>query len=171
MKKLSITCCLIIVISTQACDNTAKVKLSSNELNIVNAYIKSKERISTDIGESRAEFQDARKYIKGDINGDKIPDLIVQYTLEEGNNWTIYIAVFEEPSMKLIAAKHIGGKGYRIAELSKVKNGLIEIGVQLYSTEDALCCPSVPGTAYYLVKKNSLNEARLIVDRPDKPVK
>jgi len=168
---------LLAFIYSPAYAASEKVSLSADDLKIVDAYIKSKERTSDIVGESVSEFYKARQYMIGDVNGDKVPDVIVMYTLEQGMNWNIYIAVFEKPSMRLLADGHVGGKGDRKANLNKVlSNGLIEVSVMLYAPEDAYCCPSLKGTSYYAVEKNVLIEKSSATDytertRPKDPSK
>ncbi|HVT02995.1 MAG TPA: hypothetical protein VHL58_06415, partial [Thermoanaerobaculia bacterium] len=37
--------------------------------------------------ENRLEYREARSCALGDVTGDRVADLVIQYTLEEGNNW------------------------------------------------------------------------------------
>lgn len=164
---LNICISLLIIVAAVASAEETSATLSPTEIKAVDAYIKSKEsnRNTTAVSLNRTENRDVRRYIQGDIDRNGVPDVIVLYGLEgPGNTWNIYMAIFKRPTMKFIADARIGGKGYRGAELSKVDDGVVEVKIDLYSLYDAMCCPSIKGTAYYYVEKNSLIEGRLIVD-------
>jgi hypothetical protein len=155
------------------------VSLNPAEIKVIDSYIKSKEisRNKENVSLNCTENRDVRQYMQGDINKDGISDVVVVYGMEgPGNTWNLYIAVFKNPSMKFITDARVGGKGYRGAALQKIEDGIIELSVDLYSPYDALCCPSVKGTAYYSVGKSSLAEERLVVDctgwkPPERPTK
>ncbi len=140
--------------------------LKEKEIRAVDSFIKSQERIRSHKHTSlnRREYRETRRYMFGDVDGDKVPDLVVRYTLEEGNNWTIYIVAFKRPLMQHLAHARVGGKGYRGVELAAVADGVIEIKTGYYSRRDALCCPSVAGTSAYSIAKGVLIEDDMIVD-------
>jgi len=157
----------LLINSVSFADGPASMPpLTKKEIRAVDAFIKGQERIRSHkyVSLNRTEYRDARQYLLGDLNGDKFPDLVVRYTLEEGNTWTLYLAVFRRPSMQHLAHALVGGKGYRSVDLNTVANGLIEVKILYYSSYDGLCCPSVPGTSVYYIAEKSLREGEVRVD-------
>ncbi len=139
-------------------------QLTEKETKAVDRFIKSQERIRSQkyVSRNAQEYRDSRQYISGKLDGNNV--VVVRYTLEESNTWTLYIAVFRRPSMQEIAYARVGGKEYREVELSGISNEGIELKVLYYSNSDGLCCPSVPGTSVYYIAEKSLIEGRMRVD-------
>lgn len=134
--------------------------LKPSELKAVNTFIKSQEKSISrnDVAMNRTENTESRMYLLGDVNNDKIDDLVVSYALLEGNRWTLFIAVFSKPTMKYISHTRVGAKGYRGVELKKIHNNLIELSVKYYCRTDPLCCPSVPGVSKYSISQGKFIE-------------
>ncbi len=139
-------------------------ELTKKEIRAVDSFIGSQVRIRSHkyLSLNSLEYRDARQYIVGNLNGENA--LVVRYTLEESNNWTLYLAVFRKSSMQHIAHDRVGGKGYRSVDLNGIANGGIKLNVLYYSPYDGLCCPSVPGTSLYSITGNSLREDEVRVD-------
>lgn len=111
------------------------------------------------------EYRDARSYVVGAIGSPAIPVVVVQYTLEGGNRWELYIAVFERATMQHRAHTRVGAKGQRSATLTRaVPAGGIELDTLYYGDGDALCCPSVPGSTSYELDGTSLQESEVRID-------
>ena len=111
------------------------------------------------------EYKDARKVVAGDLNHDGIPDVAVLYTIEGQNgtnNYIQYLAVFVRSKDVLVAAGHaeVGGKSYRLVELTAVDDNTIHIETLNYSRNDAACCPSKKGETRYVLKGGILREQK-----------
>ena len=77
------------------------------------------------VREDASENKEARKIIYGDVNGDGVKDVVVQYMLEGaggGNSWGQSIAVFlnRKGVYKMAADETVGGKFFRSFDLLKV---------------------------------------------------
>lgn len=121
------------------------------------------------------EFTDARQihYPAG-----KTGVALVLFTIEGfggGNNSTYYLAVFE-PSWKddaentpetidkyrLVGYLPVGGNGWREVDFADVvfEKDQITIKTKEYASNDAMCCPSKPGTATFKLESNRLTEIK-----------
>ena len=111
------------------------------------------------------EYKDARKVITGDLNHDGISDLAVLYTIEGtggGNNYTQYLAVFLRLD-RIVAGGRFraiqtvaGGKGNRSVQLESIRSNVIFLTTLSYAPSDAMCCPSIKGTAQFVVADGKL---------------
>ncbi len=115
------------------------------------------------------EYRDARKVITGDLNHDGVPDLAVLYTIEGtggGNNYTQYLAVFLRVDGKLVPTAHgvVGGKGERAVHLASIKDNVIYLTTLSYGPHDAMCCPSIKGSARFV-----LADGKLVSQPPPPP--
>ncbi len=77
------------------------------------------------VKEDQTEYQEARKIVYGDVNGDGTKDAVVQYTLEGaggGNSWGQSLAVFlsKKGEYRLAGDETVGGKFFRSFTLQKV---------------------------------------------------
>ena len=87
-------------------------------------------RISKRSKKIRTEYQEARKIVYGDVNGDGTKDAVVQYTLEGaggGNSWGQSLAVFlsKKGEYRLAGDETVGGKffpQFHIAKSRRQKN-------------------------------------------------
>jgi hypothetical protein len=109
------------------------------------------------------EYPDARKIVKGDLNHDGVPDLAVLYTIEGmggGNNHVQYLAVFVRSQGRLLHLAHtaVGGKLNRAVELKSISKNIIYCEILLYRPKDPSCCPSMKGTARYVLTSNKLTQ-------------
>src|SRR5438132_950205 len=76
------------------------------------------------------EYKEARKVVRGDLNGDGKEDILALYTLEGfgGTNLYLqYLAVFLDQggSFRYVTHHVVGGKNRRILELQSVRGGVI----------------------------------------------
>jgi len=97
---------------------SSKVAAQNNLEKAIDKHI---ENIREDVSEN----QELRKIIFGDVDGDRVKDAVVQYTLEGfggGNSWGQGVAVFinKHGTYKLVADKTVGGKFFRTFDLEKV---------------------------------------------------
>ncbi|HZE71992.1 MAG TPA: hypothetical protein VE135_20975 [Pyrinomonadaceae bacterium] len=109
------------------------------------------------------EYEDARKVVAGDLNGDGIPETVVLYTIESqggSNNYIQYLAVFARRGGHLVAVAHtpVGGKSRRSVELGPVDNQRVNLETLSYAPKDASCCPSIKGTTSYVLLGQRLRE-------------
>src|SRR5690242_7291377 len=67
---------------------------TEKEVTAVDTFIKSQERIRSHkhLSLNAHEYREARQYLLGSLKGTNV--LVVRYTLEESNTWTLYLAVF-----------------------------------------------------------------------------
>lgn len=77
------------------------------------------------VREDAVEYEEARKIVYGDVDGDGRADAVVQYTLEGaggGNSWGQSLAVFlnKKGVYKLAADEAVGGKMFRSFDVLKV---------------------------------------------------
>ncbi len=105
-----------------------------------------------------AEYSAARRILTGFGRAHGNRWVVVQYTIETGLSWQIYIAVLTGQTHQLLARGRVGGKGYRSVTLKAVSDGVLKCEVQYYAPEDGLCCPSVRGTSYFEVRDGQLWE-------------
>jgi hypothetical protein len=82
----------------------------------------------------------------------------VEYTIETGVSWQIYVAVLEGQTHRLLARARVGGKGYRSVTLNAVSDGVLQCEVHYYAPDDALCCPSIRGASHFEVRDGQLWE-------------
>ncbi len=155
----------MVALSGQAMESPAQSPTPA-EIKAVDAFIKTQERLRSTqyVSDNLLEFREGRQYAFDEAGGSGKTILAVRYTLEEGNNWTLFLAAFSRPTMKCQAHARVGGKGYRNVDISGVKGDMIYLKIELYSTYDALCCPSVPGSTIYELTDDSLVEKELRVD-------
>ena len=156
---------LLVPMISPAADVPA-VKLTPKEIRAVDAFIttQARARRSKETPDRCVEDPDARRYLVGDVAHDRVPDIVVRYTLEQGNNWTLFLAVFTRPSMRPVASARVGGKGYRTVDLGEISHGVIELHTQSYAPNDPMCCPSVPGQSTYGLVQGRLEEIELTID-------
>lgn len=90
-------------------------------------------------------------------------DFVALYTHEDpegngGNDYEQRLAVFSNPINRAVLDERVGGKAYRSVSLSKVASKLVRFDVKFYDQDDALCCPSVPGSTAYTYHPHALSE-------------
>ena len=105
----------------------------------------------------------------GDLNHDGVSDVAVLYTIEGvggGNNYTQYLAVFVRLEGKLTPTAHavVGGKGYRATHLEGIGDNVIFLTTLSYGPHDAMCCPSIKGSARFV-----LADGKLVSQPPPPP--
>lgn len=109
------------------------------------------------------EYEDARKVMAGDLNGDGVPETVVLYTIESqggSNNYIQYLAVFTRRRGHLVANTHtaVGGKSRRSVDLTSVNNLRVNLETLSYAPKDASCCPSLKATTSYVLRGRTLLE-------------
>lgn len=132
---------------------------------VIENYIVEKERIL-----KAGEYKNARRFMEGDLTRDGVSDLAMLYTLEGigggGNNYSFFLAVFEKTAdgIKFIADAKVGGKTTRSLSFESIEDGTMTFNTKFIWKNDALCCPSGSGKAFYTLnhrqkKLNELNTA------------
>lgn len=105
-----------------------------------------------------------RQTVYGDLDGDDDDDAAVLYVWNfiGGNGWGISLAVFKnnEGTFEYAADEAIGGKSNRGAKLQNIKNKKIYLSTTEYSSDDADCCPSIKGSAVYMLNGTKLVEGK-----------
>jgi hypothetical protein len=139
--------------------------LTPIEAKAVNAYISREAARRARGGEAVEEFVGARRIGRGDVDGDGRDDLVVLYTLERGNDWTQFVAVFGGPRGRPLASTRVCGKGQRSVDLGGVTDRRIELATKRYGPSDALCCPSVAGHAWLSLRAGALEEVESVVGK------
>jgi hypothetical protein len=112
-----------------------------------------------------SEARDARRMVTGTGEASNTNVLVVEYTLETGNSWQIYLAIFDRASLQVLASGRIGGKEYREATLQSVRGGVISVKTMNYAPDDASCCPTIPGRTIFEVRGGHLWETDTRVGR------
>jgi hypothetical protein len=116
--------------------------------------------------EGGEEYEEARKIVAGDLNGDGLPETVVLYTIESqggSNNYIQYLAVFARRDGQLVAVTHtpVGGKSRRSVDLGSVNNRRVNLDTLSYAPKDASCCPSIKATTSYVLVGQKLREHRV----------
>lgn len=137
--------------------------LSAAESKAVKAFIEGQAKQRTRGGDIVEEFLGGRRTSRGDLDGDGKADLVVLFTLEQGNVWTQFLSVFGSAN-KPLATMRVGGKGQREVELRQVTDGRVELATKNYGPSDALCCPSMVGHSWLVLHGDSLEEAESRID-------
>jgi hypothetical protein len=137
--------------------------LSSAESQAVKIFIEGHAKQRTRGRNIVEEFPGGRRTSRGDLDGDGKAELVVLFTLEQGNVWTQFVSVFGS-SNKPLATIQVGGKGQREVELRQVTGGLVELATKNYGPSDALCCPSMVGRSWLILRGKSLEEAESRID-------
>jgi hypothetical protein len=126
----------------------------------INAYIQKEAR-----SQGGAEYEEARKVMFGDLDGDGDKDAAVQYTIEGmggGNSFAQMLAVFtNQRGVYRFAAEEVVGAKFaeRTSTLDSISNGKI-----LLSTESCaeppqgLCENPKKGNTVFTFKKGKLKE-------------
>jgi hypothetical protein len=109
-------------------------------------------------GEDEPEYREARKYLRGDLTGDGIDDLVVQFTLEEGNFWRLFLAVFRGPGFTDVKVAQVGGKSWRTVDIQRIEELGVVAATAYYGEGDALCCPSLSGSTVFELRKGLFGE-------------
>jgi hypothetical protein len=129
------------------------VELTDSDSKVIENYLIEKEREL-----KGGEYKKARKYMEGDLNRDGVSDLAMLYTLEGigggGNNYSFFLAVFERTSngIKFVTDAKVGSKVTRSLNFESIEDGTITFNTKFIWKNDAFCCPSGKGKAYYILK-------------------
>lgn len=122
-----------------------------------------------------SEYKKARRFCFGDIDGDGKEDIAVLYTIESfccGNNYQFYLAVFlnKGSRFELAASAEVGGKGERMVEFDRIRDGKILLNTDEYLPDDPMCCPSGKGRTTYTLEKGKLVERDRVGEKPMSPL-
>ena len=131
-----------------------------NDSAVVNSFISKRAKT-----EQAEEYADARKIVRGDVNGDGKTDLVVLYSLEGfngGNSYGQYLAIFvgSGRSFRYAANAAVAGKLNRTVELVSVVGGRINLDTTGYRPNDPACCPTKKGKTHYVFANGRLKETR-----------
>jgi hypothetical protein len=105
------------------------------------------------------EFIEGRKTLRADVNGDHREDLVVLFTLDRGDLWVQYLTVLSSTGFPL-ATTEVSRKGVRAVDLDRTLGPVIQLTTKRYRPEDAMCCPSLPGQASYVMRGRRLTEIK-----------
>lgn len=109
------------------------------------------------------EYRNARRIVRGDLNRDSKPDLVVLYTLEGfngGNNYAQYLAVFlgNGKVFRYSTSEVVGGKLFRNLIFKSFAGGRINFDTKEFRDTDGTCCPSKKGKTSYILSGKKLKE-------------
>jgi hypothetical protein len=104
------------------------------------------------------EYPEARLILAGSGASPGASLLVAQYTIETGNSWQLYLAVFDRNTHRVLAKGRVGGKGYREVTVKAVRDGVVQLETKYYGRDDPLCCPSIRGTTSVEVRDGQLWE-------------
>lgn len=160
---------LLACFAVAATAATAAFVPTERQVAAADAFIYSREIVRNPRrpAENRLEYRDARAYALGDVTGDGISDLVIQFTLEEGENWSLHLAVLTGPSLRRPWSARVGSKGWRSVELDGVVESGIDLVTMNYSPEDDSCCPTLPGSATFYLVDGELEETETRIDCGD----
>lgn len=151
---------LFAILTPWAFDRTMGYHVQDQDLVTIGSFIVRQARL-----ERGEEYEDARKVVAGDLNGDGIPETVVLYTIESqggSNNYIQYLAVFARRDGHLVAVTHtpVGGKSRRSVNLGSVNNRRVNLETLSYAPKDASCCPSIKATTSYVLLGQTLREQK-----------
>ncbi|OZB64242.1 MAG: hypothetical protein B7X39_17220 [Lysobacterales bacterium 14-68-21] len=106
------------------------------------------------------EFKEARQVVVGDINGDKVDDAAVLFSIEipSENRSTQYLAVFlreADGSLKFANALPVGGSGSSNSDIV-IENEVIKLTSLTLGPDDPHCCPTLEQKSEYLLHNGKL---------------
>lgn len=127
----------------------------------IDRYIKGVAKVS-----DAAEYEQGRKILYGDLDGDGDEDAVAQFTVEGmggGNNYGFWLAVFRNDGGKFsgVTDEVVGGKMNRNVELEKIEGGKIYLDTTSYDGDDGACCPSIEGKTSYILQGKKLVENKI----------
>ncbi|HVT04614.1 MAG TPA: hypothetical protein VHL58_14705, partial [Thermoanaerobaculia bacterium] len=68
------------------------------------------------------------------------------------------------PSLRQSWIARVGGKGWRTVDLDAIVEEGIDLVTRNYAPDDALCCPSVDGSAAFYLIDDELQETEALID-------
>lgn len=104
-----------------------------------------------------SEYQEARKIIEADLNGDKSPDAVVLYTIEGfggGNSAAQTLALFFGSQGNYFAQGTIPVEG--ASDIALSSSGDILVTTLTHGPDDPDCCPSMKSLRGYRIEGNQL---------------
>ena len=137
-------------------DSSAPPNLSQLEA-AADAAIRGKAR--DDGGE---EYQDARRSVTGDLNGDGQSDIAAIFTVEVAadNSYTQYLVVATgqaDGTVQWADTIPVGGRGHEVTGLT-IQEGAAQLTSLTVGPEDPDCCPTMEVTADYLLHNGKLRK-------------
>ena len=127
----------------------------------VNNYIAKAAKAS----DGASEYADARKIVRGDLDGDGDQDAAVQYTLEGfggGNSFGQMLAVFrnDKGAYKFVSEETVGGKFfYYTSNLSSIKRGKIILATETCAEPpQGICENPKKGIASFVLRGGKLRK-------------
>lgn len=101
----------------------------------------------------------------GDLNDDDVEDAAVLITFDaEGTDHAQYLVAYvaEGGTYRPVASRFIGGRYRKVfgADVRTIRDGRIELDLQVLEPEDPFCCPSGSETAQFVLENGELVSAR-----------
>jgi hypothetical protein len=124
------------------------------------------DKIASDVISARAagvhgaEYPDHREWGEGDLNGDSLIDYVVLYTIENGNNYSMYMMALlrQGEGYRTIMPVKVGGRGKRLVHIDSIAGGRIKLRTEGFGPKDPLYCPGLKSETEYSLKNGALSE-------------
>jgi hypothetical protein len=153
----SLLCCLLA-----GCASSERMHSAAGQADMRQATVLSVERKIASIVRQTGDWEMSqyRSYNRSDIDGDEVSDTALLTTFERGNIWRRDLLVCLSTAPARVMLMHLGAKGKRMAETFEVEGQHIVVKGKEYAENDALCCPSLPYRAVYLVSEGKVKETK-----------
>jgi hypothetical protein len=107
-----------------------------------------------------SEYVEARRVVKGDVNGDGLPDTAVMFTIEvtADNTYMQYLTVLmlqTDGSSRLTDTIAVGSAGQQASDL-RIQDGAIKVKSLTQGPDDPDCCPTFESEVEYLLHNGKL---------------
>jgi hypothetical protein len=98
----------------------------------------------------------------GDLNGDDQTDAIVLFTVEVGNDYTVFLMVLlanADGGYEVVGPEWAGARGKRFVSFDSLDRNRIHLHTKTFNEKtDAMCCPSIEGRTTFVVRDKQLRE-------------